>query len=250
MSKIVVSQPYYFPWIGLFEQVRLSDIFVHYDDVQFIRRHFMDRVQIPCGGRTKWITVPKVKTPQSTMINRVRIDYSSDWKNSHLDFLMQVYRKAPYRNEMTDIVKMVFSREARYLSDLTIESIMAVLAYYNLMEGRRFLRSSEMSIGGEGTERLLKIVESLGGTSYITGMGALKYFDFEMFASKDIDVEFISYNNTPYTQLEEEFNPYVSILDLIANHGREGIEYISSGSIDWKTFIKSDTARRYLEKNN
>ena len=33
MSRVVViSQPMFLPWIGLFEQVKVADHFVHYDD--------------------------------------------------------------------------------------------------------------------------------------------------------------------------------------------------------------------------
>ena len=47
MKKIVISQPMLFPWIGIFEQIKLSDVYVHYDDAQLPQgRSFINRVQI------------------------------------------------------------------------------------------------------------------------------------------------------------------------------------------------------------
>ena len=44
--NLVVSQPMFLPWIGLFEQVRLADRFIHYDDVQLPQgRSFISRVK-------------------------------------------------------------------------------------------------------------------------------------------------------------------------------------------------------------
>ena len=44
---LVVSQPMFLPWVGLFEQVRLADVFIHYDDVQLPQGgNFMSRVQL------------------------------------------------------------------------------------------------------------------------------------------------------------------------------------------------------------
>jgi hypothetical protein len=43
-----ISQSMYFPWVGLLELIRLTDIFIHYDDVQYPRSRggFYNRVQL------------------------------------------------------------------------------------------------------------------------------------------------------------------------------------------------------------
>ncbi|HOX52645.1 MAG TPA: WbqC family protein, partial [Fibrobacteria bacterium] len=35
---VVITQPMYFPWVGLFEQIRLADEIVWLDDVQLVLR--------------------------------------------------------------------------------------------------------------------------------------------------------------------------------------------------------------------
>ena len=53
MTTVVISQPMLFPWVGMFEQVALADVFVHYDDVQFSKGSFTNRVQLKTARRVR-----------------------------------------------------------------------------------------------------------------------------------------------------------------------------------------------------
>ena len=74
MTTVVVSQPMLFPWVGLFEQIRLADVFVYYDDVAFSKGSFFNRVQIKTSRGSKWLTVPLEHFELGTAINAVRPD--------------------------------------------------------------------------------------------------------------------------------------------------------------------------------
>ena len=69
MTVTVISQSMYFPWIGLFDQIRLADEFIFYDDVQ-LTRGFYNRVQVAQANGTKFITVPLAKKKQKQLIVR------------------------------------------------------------------------------------------------------------------------------------------------------------------------------------
>ena len=58
VTRVVISQPMLFPWVGLFEQIRAADVYVHYDDVQFSKGSFTNRVQIKTARGPRWLTVP------------------------------------------------------------------------------------------------------------------------------------------------------------------------------------------------
>ncbi len=49
----------------------------------------------------------------------------------------------------------------------------------------------------------------------------------------------MDYEKIPYPQLHGDFNPFVSILDLVANVGRAGREVIRSHAVDWRSFSVS-----------
>jgi hypothetical protein len=94
----------YFPWIGMLEQMRHADIFVHYNDVQFSKGHFQNRIKIKTSKGPKWMTIPLRAVRLGQSINEVCIDETSDWRGQHVELLYQAYREAPYRDEMLAIL--------------------------------------------------------------------------------------------------------------------------------------------------
>lgn len=234
---IVVSQPMYFPWVGMLQQIRLCDMFVYYDDVQF-SRGFFNRVQIKAQEGIRWLTVPLLGFRRGQLINEVRIDNTKGWKRSHRDQLKRAYATAPFRKDVFDLVDDVFSRDYEVIGELASESTNALVSYfYEIAEGKAFLTSSSMGIPGSSSQRLIDICAALNAKTYLTGHGARNYLDHEAFEARGIDVAYICYELDKYPQLYGEFTPYVSALDLIANCGREGLKHIRGKPENWRSFI-------------
>jgi len=238
MKRIVISQPMFFPWVGLFEQIRLADVYVHYDDVQFSKGSLTNRVQVKTGDRSKWLTAPLKNLKLGQLIKDVVLQDADDWRQSHLAFLSQVYSGAPYVNDMLTIVSHVYERPVANLADLAICSMEEICHYFAFGANSIFLKSSQLGIQGKGSQRVLDIVKHLGGDIYITGHGAKNYLDHELFERNGVSVQYMRYERAPYPQLHGAFDPHVTILDLIANTGHAGIEFIRSGTIHWRDFIK------------
>lgn len=236
----VISQPMYFPWYGLLEQVRLSEVFVFYDDVQFARG-FFNRVQVKTEAGIRWMTVPLLDLHRGQLINEVRIDNSANWKRSHRDLLRQAYRQSPYLNEMLELVDEVFSREYQFLGELSISSTTSLINYFGLDEGREFCSSSQLGVPGQSSRRLIDLCLHLGKQSYLTGHGARNYLEHESFEEEGIRVDYIDYGLKPYAQLHGAFTPYVTALDLVANCGKDGLRYITGQPVHWRTFTASQT---------
>jgi hypothetical protein len=234
--KVVISQSMYFPWVGLLEQVRLADIFIHYDDVQYARG-FYNRVQVKTTNGIKWLTVPLRDHHRGQKIDEVLIDERTDWRSQHRDILRQAYLRAPYRGEMLELLDEVFSSQVKTLADLSRESILSLSRYFKLTEFAEFLHSSDMNIPGSSSQRLHNICLAVAADIYVTGHGARNYLDHDLFERSGIRVEYMKYQMRPYPQLHGEFTPYVTGLDLVANCGRDGAHFICSESINWKEFI-------------
>lgn len=234
--QLVISQSMYFPWVGLLEQIRLADIFIHYDDVQYARG-FFNRVQIKTANGSKWITVPLRDQHQGQRINEVLIDDRIDWRTQHRDMLKQAYLKAPFREEVLALVDQVFAKEYETLADLSRESILSLANYFGLTAKAQFGNSALMGVSGASSQRLHDLCLSVGATVYITGHGARNYLDHELFEKNGIRVEYMKYRMIPYPQLHGEFTPYVTALDLIANCGKERAEVICSEAIYWREFL-------------
>lgn len=239
MTCVVISQPMFFPWVGMFEQFRLADVYVHYDDVQFSKGSFTNRVQIKTArGNTTWLTVPLPTLHLGQAIRDVRVDPDGDWKRRHLAFLEQAFRGAAHADDALGIVRAVYAEPFDDLASLAQASMAACWRYYGMEHGKRVLVSSAMGIGGSSWPRVLETVKAVGGDTYVTGHGAAGYLDHEAFEAAGVRVEYMRYEKRPYAQLHGAFTPYVSILDLIANEGVAGRVVIASSTVHWKGFRK------------
>jgi hypothetical protein len=68
-KRVVVTQPYWFPYAGYFRLLAEADVFVLFDCVQFPRRTRVHRCEVPGpGGATEWLTLPLAKQPRDVRI--------------------------------------------------------------------------------------------------------------------------------------------------------------------------------------
>lgn len=238
MSVVVISQPMLFPWVGLFEQIKASDIFVYYVDAQFSKGSFTNRVQVKSNSGINWLTVPLENLKLGTEIRDVRVNYRQNWHRKHIELLKQTYAKTKFVEETISMVESVYAHNDPTISDLAIRSMDSVCSYFGLKEGRKFLYSPEIEVEGSGSTRVLAMVQKLKGTMYVTGHGARNYLEHEAFEQNGVEVRYMNYRKTPYPQRHGPFTPYVTILDLIANLGPAGAEYIGSPTVNWRDFLK------------
>lgn len=238
--NIVISQPMFFPWVGLFEQIRLCDVYVHYSDVPYSKGGFVNRVQVKTAQGIVWMTVPLLKQKLGQPICEVRINYEKDWRRKHRELLRQACARTPYKDDMLQIVDSVYEEEHATLDKLSKASIAAVCSYLELDESRRFLDIRELEVGGSSSQRVLDTVLALHGDTYTTGHGAKNYLDHEIFEAANVRVNYMDYRKTPYPQTHGEFTPYVSVLDLIANTGDKSRDYINSEAIYWKEYLRNE----------
>jgi WbqC-like protein len=236
---VVISQPMFLPWIGLFEQVRLADIFFHYDDVQLPQgRSFMARVQVKTANGVIWLTAPLDRNRSGRLINEVVLSTEEDWRAKHLKTIQHAYARAPFFESMYDLVKQIYSHPTNSLAEFNINATEAIARWLGFTP--EFRRTSESGIGGSSTQRLVDLCASASADTYVTGLGALKYLEHERFEERGITVRYMDYKLTPYPQQHGEFTPYVSIIDAIANVGERARDLVASPAVHWREMVKRD----------
>jgi WbqC-like protein family len=232
---LVVSQPMFLPWIGLFEQVRLADVFVHYDDVQLPRgRSFMTRVQIKSAKGITWLSAPIDHAKSGKRINEVVFVDGNYWRDKHLSTLRHAYARTSHFPLMFAIAEAVYNIPSRHLSDFNIAAIEQIARWLGLSP--KFIRSSQIEVSGTSTERLVNLCDRMKCDLYVTGHGALRYLDHQEFEKRGIAVRYVNYKKVPYPQGTGKFTPYVSIFDAIAHCGEQVRDLVCSDSVDWKDF--------------
>lgn len=226
-----------FPWVGLLEQIRLADVLVFYDDVQFSKGSFTNRVQVKTSTGVQWMTVPLQDLKLGIVIDKVKVVPGVEWREKHLALLDRSFKGTPYANDALLMVREIYSVDYPSIGHLARASILALSNYFGQLEGKRVLDARELRINGSGSQRVLDIVRAIGGTVYITGHGGRNYLDHEAFDESGVNVQYMRYERHPYTQRWGDFTPFVTALDLVANLGRDGHRQIASTSVPWREFL-------------
>ena len=217
MKRIACHQPNFFPHMGFFRKLLMADVFVFLDHVQFSRRSYTQRTLIKVQHTGKWLTVPVIKKGRYYQkIADVRIDNTRHWKKDHLMTFFYHYRAADYFDEVFQLLKDVYSEDFEFLMDFNMRGIMAIMSYLGI--NKEFVFSSELRIDKKGSEKILGIVKSLGGSVYVSGEGGGAYLVEEEFEREGISIEFYPYPE-PYPQLGFGFIKGLSIVDALFNIG-------------------------------
>lgn len=227
--NVVILQPSYIPWRGVFDQIRRADLFIFYDDVQYDKHGWRNRNQIKTAQGKQWLTIP-VHSGGATgglLIRDVKIDGSKPWAKNHWKALTFSYAKAPHFRRYASLLEPFYQRSASHLADFTIDLTIALAREIGISQ-TRFMRSSDLpGINGEKTDRLIQILQQVGATHYISGPSAREYIETEKFTGAGITLEYMHYAYPEYPQLYPPYDPYVTILDLLFMAGEDTLSYIT-----------------------
>lgn len=224
--RCVILQPSYIPWRGFFDLIHRADVFVFYDDVQYDKHGWRNRNRIKTPSGPQWLTIPVHSrgVTSGVSIKDVAINNDSDWPRKHLASLRQNYAKAPHFADYLPWLERVYAAPPSLLADFTISTTIELAVTLGI--ATRFVRSSELSVGGGKTDRLIAITKHLGCDQYLTGPSARAYIEPGKFAAAGIGLEYIDYRYPEYPQLHPPYDPQVSILDLLFMTGTAAPRYI------------------------
>jgi len=225
---IGILQPSYLPWLGYFEQIYRSDVFVLYDDVQYDKHGWRNRNKIKTPKGTQWLTVPVyVNFNEYPLINEVKICNTQNWRRKHLLSIKHNYNKAPYYKDYIGIFEEAYSKNWEYLVDINIYFINKIIECLGI-KNKKIVRSSMLGIEGDRINRLINICKLFKADIFYEGSAGRNYINEKIFAENGIKVIFQDYKHPVYNQLYGEFIPYLSIIDLLFNHGRESLSILTN----------------------
>ena len=221
---ISIHQPNYIPWIGYFHKIEHSDIFVIFDDVQLPRgKDFVIRNLIKTEGGSKWLRVPVKNQSKMLPINEIEINNDLDWQSKHLNSLYANYQKTSFFTSYYNEIEKILNQKHQFLLNLNLDLIKLFVKILKIKT--KIICSSELNVSDSGTEKILKIIQTLNGNKYITGEGegSKRYMEGKemIFQKNNIEIIFQKFKIPKYTQLFDEFIPNLSICDMLFNIGAD-----------------------------
>jgi hypothetical protein len=229
---VVITQSNYLPWRGYFDMLRAADEVILLDSVQYTRRDWRNRNKIKTAGGTVWLTVPvEVKGLYHQAIDETRV-FDTAWADGHRHAIDLAYRRSPHHATVFAWIDALLADVAAepMLSRINEVLLRAICARLGLtMRIRRCtdLLAKDAMREMDPTERLVRLAEAAGATRYLSGPAAKAYLDPARFEERGIAVDWMSYAGYPdYPQLWGEFEPQVSIIDLLLNTGDDARRYL------------------------
>ena len=228
---VAIHQPEFFPWLGFFHKMYLSDVFVFLDNVQFEKNNWQNRNRIMLSGKPGWLTMPIKKHSLNTKIKDIEIDWqSSNVVKDHLNSIRFNYCKCKFFNELFPFMEGLYLKQPKYLADFNLEFIKFISQKLGI--DKKFILASELKLPVDlkgGTEVTLDIVKKMKGDIYLSGSGAKDYLIQERYQEEKILLKFQEFHHPEYFQRGiVSFVSNLSILDLYLNHGPESVTIIKS----------------------
>jgi len=214
--KIAIMQPYIFPYIGYFQLIYAADVFVVYDNIKYTKKGWINRNRILVNGKDDYITLPLKKDSDYLDIkDRYLAGTWSAENKSILDRVTAAYRKSPYFDSVFPVIEKCIMFEDLNLFKFILNSLQAIKAYLGIQTP--ILISSAIGIDHQlkATQKVIEICKNCGAETYVNPIGGIELYGKEEFKKHGIDLYFLRSAHLPYRQFENEFLPFLSIIDVL-----------------------------------
>lgn len=213
--KLAIMQPYFFPYIGYFQLINVVDKFIIYDDVNYIKGGWINRNNMLLQGKPHLFQVHLQKASPYKLINETFLLEDKKSEQVILSKIIQNYKNAPYFSAAFSILERVLLGESKTISELNEKGIREVCSYLNI-KTEIILSSSEFKYNQlKGEQRIIDMCLNQKATSYINAIGGVELYDKINFSNHGIQLNFIKTNAIEYKQFNNDFVPWLSIIDVM-----------------------------------
>lgn len=219
---VSIHQPHFLPWLGYFNKVLNSDVFVWLHNVQYRKNYFQNRTKIKnhLTDSELWLTIP-VRANLHMPIDQVTVA-DSKWNVKVFKTIDQYYRKAPFFDQYKDSLAELFSVSTNFLDAINYNTFIFFLG--ELKYTGKVLKIADLDIASDDpNQRLIEICNKVGSRRYIAGKGGQNYLNEPLWKEHGIELIWQKFNvgSVVYPQLGRNFIPALSIIDCILNIGPE-----------------------------
>ncbi len=221
--KLAIMQPYFFPYLGYFQLMHAVNVFVIYDDVQFIKGGWINRNYILSQGKKLRLTLSLDHSSSNKRINEINI---IDNRIKLIKTIEQSYKRAPYFSESFLLIKKIMEYNEKNLSLFLVNALRLIAQYLDLKV--QFIISSSIQKDNrtKGEQKVIDICKRLAAREYINLMGGQELYSIDAFSRENLRLKFIRMRDIYYNQYCSEFIPFLSIIDVLMFNARRDISHL------------------------
>jgi hypothetical protein len=216
--KLGIMQPYFFPYLGYFSLIKHTDQFILFDPVQFIRHGWIERNKIlKLQNGWQYISVPLVKHSRDTKIKNIEINNTNNWRNTILSKLEIYKRLAPYYKDTLELINSALDIDTNSIVALNKHSLKIICEYIGVDCKVSVFSEMDLIIDEVNApdEWALNICKAMGAKEYWNPIGGLEFMNRKKYEDLGININFLQVSLTKYPQKRQEFEPGLSIIDVL-----------------------------------
>lgn len=225
--RVAIMQPYFFPYLGYFQLINAVDLFLLYDDVQYMKGGWINRNRILQNGVPAWFSMPvkhaNFKLPISARTYCDPIKYGS----ALLSSIHTAYRKAPYFRCGMQLTESILKCGDESVVNYNNAALLKICAYIGIRTHIELTSKAKTDPLLSAENRVLELCRYFKTNQYINAAGGRDLYSPQLFSENNVELRFIEMDHIieycqsmalPRTEDLDKisaFIPNLSIIDLI-----------------------------------
>ncbi len=210
------------------------DEFVVYDNIEFSKKGWVNRNRILVNKKDEYITLPLKKDSDYLDIkDRYLAEIWLSERKKMLNRITESYRKSPHFSSAYPIIEKCFLYEHGNLFNFLINSLTNIKDYLEIQTP--FIISSSIRIDHslKSDKKVMAICKARTASAYLNPIGGVNLYDKSNFGKEGIELHFLKTSGLSYKQFNNEFIPFLSIIDVMMFNSKETIDGMLS---EYSTF--------------
>ena len=143
--KVGVMQPYFLPYIGYWQLLNFVDRFVIYDNIQYVKRGWLNRNRYLKDGKDTLFSIPLKKDSDYLDINK-RVISDSFSSKKLINIFDIAYKSAPYYLDVLPLLSDIINISHKNLFRYIYESVILMCSFLDI-DSSKIIISSDIETG-------------------------------------------------------------------------------------------------------
>lgn len=215
-------QPYWLPYIGYFQLIKAVDTFVIYDNIEYTKKGWINRNRFLQNGKGVLFSLP-IEKDSDFLTVKERVISDTFNKKKLLSQFSNAYRDSPFFKDTFPKIEEIINYNNN-LFEFIYNSLKVLCKYLGINTNFVISSTIQMDHTLKAQEKVLEICKQIGTSQYINTIGGIDLYSKEEFNTKGIELSFIKPSQIIYKQFNNEFVPWLSIIDVMMFNSKKEIK--------------------------